>query len=148
MYAFLRVILQEITINFSTYAGWPSVYISNCTPNIPFVCNNCNIGLYMINNNLSKRSWKRVIMTNNHDKLFQWPVDSPQKGPVTRKMFPFHDVIMACPYNHPHNVPCHTVELKTSLMSDSLLKDTSRSGMSGRWVVITERHTRGYPFEG
>ena len=25
----------------------------------------------------------------------QWPVESPHKGPVTRKMFPFDDVIMA-----------------------------------------------------
>ena len=25
-----------------------------------------------------------------------WPVNSPHKGPVTRKMFPFHDVIMGC----------------------------------------------------
>ena len=25
----------------------------------------------------------------------QWPVNSPHKGPVTRKMFPFDDVIMS-----------------------------------------------------
>ena len=25
-----------------------------------------------------------------------WPVNSPHKGPVTRKMFPFDDVIMMC----------------------------------------------------
>ena len=25
-----------------------------------------------------------------------WPVNSPHKGPVTRKMFPFVDVIMSC----------------------------------------------------
>ena len=25
-----------------------------------------------------------------------WPVNSPHKGPVTRKMFPFDDVIMIC----------------------------------------------------
>ena len=30
------------------------------------------------------------------------PVDSPHKGPVTRKMFPFDDVIMI----HPNNVDC------------------------------------------
>ena len=27
--------------------------------------------------------------------IHQWPVNSPHKGPVTRKMFPFDDVIMA-----------------------------------------------------
>ena len=29
-----------------------------------------------------------------------WPVNSPHKGPVTRKMFPFHDVIMGWPFSH------------------------------------------------
>ena len=28
--------------------------------------------------------------------IHQWPVNSPCKGPVTRKMFPFDDVITAC----------------------------------------------------
>ena len=28
----------------------------------------------------------------------QWPVNSPHKGPVTQKMFPFDDVIMLHPY--------------------------------------------------
>ena len=31
-----------------------------------------------------------AFVRGNH----QWPVDSPHKGPVTRKMFPFHDGIM------------------------------------------------------
>ena len=26
--------------------------------------------------------------------IHQWPVNSPHEGPVTRKMFPFDDVIM------------------------------------------------------
>ena len=29
--------------------------------------------------------------------IHRWPVDSPHKGPVTRKMFPFDDVIMNTP---------------------------------------------------
>ena len=37
--------------------------------------------------------------------IHQWPVNSPHKGPVTRKMFPFDDVIMhysdvKLPYKH------------------------------------------------
>ena len=28
--------------------------------------------------------------------IHRWPVTSPHKGPVTRKMFPFDDVIMLC----------------------------------------------------
>ena len=29
--------------------------------------------------------------------IHRWPVDSPHKEPVTRKIFPFDDVIMICP---------------------------------------------------
>ena len=28
--------------------------------------------------------------------IHRWPVNSPHKGPVTRKMFPFEEVIMGC----------------------------------------------------
>ena len=31
--------------------------------------------------------------------IHRWPVNSPQKGPVTRKMFPFDDVIMGCSHS-------------------------------------------------
>ena len=27
-------------------------------------------------------------------EIHRWPVNSPQKGPVTRKTFPFHDIIL------------------------------------------------------
>ena len=30
--------------------------------------------------------------------IHRWPMNSPHKGPVTRKMFPFDDVIMKCPH--------------------------------------------------
>ena len=30
--------------------------------------------------------------------IYRWPVNSPHKGKVTRKMFPFHDVIMLHDY--------------------------------------------------
>ena len=33
----------------------------------------------------------------------RWPVNSPHKGPVTRKMFPFDDVIMNSVYPKPVN---------------------------------------------
>ena len=33
-------------------------------------------------------------------EIHQWPVDSPHKGPVTRKMFPFDDVIMIIRGHH------------------------------------------------
>ena len=35
--------------------------------------------------------------------IHRWPVNSPHKGPVTRKMFPFGDVIM-----NRENTPCYT----------------------------------------
>ena len=33
--------------------------------------------------------------------VYRGPVNSPHKGPVTRKMFPFDDVIMHCMYQRP-----------------------------------------------
>ena len=41
--------------------------------------------------------------------IHQWPVNSPHKGPVTRQMFPFGDVIMNM------TLPCLSVVLKTQL---------------------------------
>ena len=32
-------------------------------------------------------------------RIHWWPVNSPHKGPVTRKMFPFDDVIMPCKWD-------------------------------------------------
>ena len=37
-----------------------------------------------------KSSWSLAFVRGIH----RWPVNSPHKWPVTRKMFPFHDVIM------------------------------------------------------
>ena len=34
--------------------------------------------------------------------IHRWPVNSPHKGPVTRKMFPFDDVIMRCALQPAH----------------------------------------------
>ena len=40
-------------------------------------------------NRLFRRRWKK------HQRgIYRWPVYSPYKGPVTRKKFPFHGVIM------------------------------------------------------
>ena len=33
--------------------------------------------------------------------IHRWPVNSPHKGPVTQKMFPFDDVIMHVPVDNP-----------------------------------------------
>ena len=31
-------------------------------------------------------------------EIHRWPVNSPHKGPVMRKMFPFHDIVMYLPH--------------------------------------------------
>ena len=36
--------------------------------------------------------------------IHRWPINSPHKGPVLRKMFPFHDVIMRCGYYRVKNL--------------------------------------------
>ena len=42
--------------------------------------------------------------------IHRWPVNSPHKGPVTRKMFPFDDVIMeSTPVDRNIMFPCYTL---------------------------------------
>ena len=49
-------------------------------------------------NRLFKVQIKENIKATRHwpfvRRIHRWPVNSPHKGPVTRKMFPFDDVIM------------------------------------------------------
>ena len=55
----------------------------------------------------------------------RWPVNSPHKWPVTRKMFPFDDVIMRIPFT----VKKMVVSLKESLPEEvclSTLRDLSQ----------------------
>ena len=46
---------------------------------------------------ISKKATK-LCVTGRCDH--RWPVDSPHKGSVTRKMFPFDDIIMWCVHKH------------------------------------------------
>ena len=48
-------------------------------------------------------------------EIHRWPVNSPHKGPVTRKMFPFDDVIMGslC-FSSRHTVQGHIVTKMTN----------------------------------
>ena len=69
-----------------------------------------------------------------------WPVDSPHKGPVTRKMFPFDDVIM---YIVPIHVSVFMWESKSviilQMMFQHLTVLTAKSGMFYAhfvWTVV------------
>ena len=50
--------------------------------------------------------------------IHRWPVNSPHKGPVTRKMFPFDDVIMIKPIK----VAMTLIGVMTDCLTDRLLK--------------------------
>ena len=49
-----------------------------------------------------------------------WPVNSPHKGPVTRKMFPFDDVIMSSRVHERHSQPLTQADFVTSGFSDTV----------------------------
>ena len=83
--------------------------------------------------------WLRRLFKRRSNKFYQssallafvrgihrWPVDSPHKGPITRKTLPFDDVIMRCwaPLNNRYQctcintstlLPCHGPLLPTSI---------------------------------
>ena len=50
-------------------------------------------------------------------RIHRWPMNSPQKGPVTWKMFPFDDVIMF-PVKIPHTVPCYFTGTSTIMWTN------------------------------
>ena len=51
---------------------------------------------------ISKKTSK-LRVTGLCGGIHRWPVNSPHKWPVTRKMFPFDDVIMMCRRNNPNS---------------------------------------------
>ena len=63
--------------------------------------------------------------------IHRWPMNSPHKGPVTRKMFPFDDVVMS--------IGNPTVEIRRSY--DRLIS-TMRFPILVRWHLYIESGTR------
>ena len=69
--------------------------------------------------------------------IHRWPVNSPHKGPVTRKMFPFDDVIM-----------------KTALHTQNELHIVHTATILNAWLLIcrellkSRRHNIRDPLEG
>ena len=72
-------------------------------------------------------------------EIHRGPVNSPHKCPVTRKMFPFDDVIMVC--HHQMSVGCSDLQANIqcsgcsqlggkSLWNRTILRDYHESGMS------------------
>ena len=82
--------------------------------------------------------------------IHRWPVNSPHKGPVTRKMSPFDDVIMICLLSVMSN--CYGQIYRTSIhKADGHLTARSREiskprdsdlGFSNRSIWQTPRHPR------
>ena len=71
-----------------------NVIMSAMTSQITGVSSVCSAVCSCANQRKRKSSASLAFVRGIH----QWPVDSPHKGPVTRKMFPFDD-IMGC-VNH------------------------------------------------
>ena len=59
----------------------------------------------------SKKTWK-LRVTAFVRGIHRWPVNSPHKWPVTRKMFPFDDVIMSLWYTFYQNQSCFSKHVR------------------------------------
>ena len=72
--------------------------------------------------------------------IHRWPVNSPHKWPVTRKMFLFDDVIMHTPYPLALNIPNWQIEvnLKNALIKSIKLIDIFRSLSKGTCLLIRQ----------
>ena len=74
-------------------------------------------------------------------------VNSPHKGPVTRKMFPFDDVIMLALVGFSHILKGYfadTREIMSVNQCQSLWVDTSPEDSKHCWVIVTCPYFMGY----
>ena len=62
--------------------------------------------------------------------IHRWPVNSPHKGPVTRKVYPFDDVIMH---------PCSYCKDKTNIPYDPMCSQHGVCGLFSGPVSISEK---------
>ena len=101
-------------------------------------------------NRLFRRTSKKgskLCATGLCGGIHRWPVDSPHKGPVTRKMFPFDDVIMLRCMCQPSKAgsPRARKKLGSLLVNHknsnfSINKVPSRSDSQNTKITIQMRH--------
>ena len=68
-------------------------------------------------------------------RIHRWPVNSPHKWPVTRKMFPFDDVIMSN-----HRITCFNSLLTTNKQQSSALMPLCEGNPAtgDQWIPLTK----------
>ena len=85
----------------------------------------------------------------------RWPVNSPQKWPVTRKMFPFDDVIMEahipCAFNYHHAIyestrdsqsPLYKLTIRADLVNKSSVLQVKVIKCNEYWVAMSYIYIR------
>ena len=80
--------------------------------------------------------------------IHRGPVNSPHKWPVTRKMFPFDDVIMTIPLDSPADITCITCGRTGTLHTYQwyhILPGTVRFVANRRWNYIHNIYWNIYP---
>ena len=68
--------------------------------------------------------------------IHRWLVDSPHKGTVTRKMFPFDDVIMLCEI---YLLGWQSISFRSNLNNDRLTAKLTESSNNG-WLAHLYHH--------
>ena len=91
---------------FTHYWSFETADSHNKGPVLPTFYNTSVVGMNRLFRRRSKTS--RLHVTGLYGGIIRWPVDSPHKGPVTRKMFPFDDAIMNIPSPHKIANFCNT----------------------------------------
>ena len=78
--------------------------------------------------------------------IHRWPVDSPHKGPVTRKMFPFDDIIMDrwFPYEKRLRTPAVIFQITKIALTDhydDVIMDSIASQITSLTIVYSTVHS-------
>ena len=66
--------------------------------------------------------------------IHRWPVNSPQKGPVNRKMFPFDDIIIKYDLGGHGQSPQNNRDLHQGILH--LWSKFGGSGLNRHWVMV------------
>ena len=67
--------------------------------------------------------------------IHRWPVNSPHKGPVTRKMFPFDDVIMSWAVSK-HSFKLPTLQVRCCIRGHDKLIQVRGQAADGKFCLL------------
>ena len=127
------VVIKMMTFRFQWYCRSPPYHYCDVIMNtIPSQITSLTIVYLTVNSGIDQRKHQSSASLAFVRGIHRRPVNSPHKGPVTRKMFPFDDVIMSLsiilPTTQKSRLLTYTLPAYTVIGWFTLLAQTVGSG--------------------